>query len=136
MRLPLLPPQTCSSLELLEPRIAPASLTLGGKLLTYTDLDGDLVKITFTGAAMAEGDFTFPGGFLAGDKTTPQKLDTVNLSGKTGAGFTLRATPQGGKGDSHADINTVNGATTDLGTINIDGDLVQFPAGDNDFMNG
>src|SRR5215212_6063744 len=35
--------KTASSLELLEPRIAPASLT-------FTDVDGDIVKITTSGS--------------------------------------------------------------------------------------
>ena len=40
-------------IEPLEARIAPAALV--GNVLTYTDIDGDLVKVTFTHAAMARG---------------------------------------------------------------------------------
>jgi hypothetical protein len=133
---------TAMNIEPLEPRIAPASLTMGSKLLTYTDIDGDLVKVTFTKATMTEGDFDFfPGAFLAGDTTTPQKLLTLNLVGKTGAGFTLTATPQkdgAGQlhGDSHANIFEINGVTTDLGTIKVDGDVMGLNAGDGDFTNG
>ena len=129
------------SIEPLEPRIAPAALTMGGKLLTYTDYDGDLVKISFTNATMAEGNCDFgAGGFLPGDTTTKQQLGTVDLKGKTGAGFTLMAKPQmiSGRlaGDSHADIFEIDGTNTDLGTIKVDGDVVSFPAGDMDFTNG
>jgi hypothetical protein len=118
-----------SSIELLESRIAPAALNAAGTFLTYTDIDGDFVKVTFTGAKMDPSDFTFAGGFRPGDITTPQSLDLVGLAGKTGAGFTLTATPKAGKGDSHANIASIDAALTNVGTIKVDGDVVLFSAG-------
>jgi hypothetical protein len=117
--------------ERLESRTTPAALT--GNVLTYTDVDGDLVRAVFTHAAMAPADFTFTTGGVDGTTDTPQALDTVNLTGKAGAGFRLTAAPQkvGGlpEGDSHANVRLVNGDNTDLGTIGVDGNVSFIFAG-------
>lgn len=42
--------KTSSSLEPLEPRIAPASVTIAGKTATWLDWDGDIVSLKWTGA--------------------------------------------------------------------------------------
>ena len=101
-------------------------------MLTYKDIDGDAVKVTFTHATMATSDFLFDTGDAMGS-TGPQALDTVRLVDKTGVGFTLTATPQviGGHlmGDSHANIGLINGTNTDLGTISVDGNVQNINAG-------
>ena len=122
-----------ASIERLEARIAPAALNPAGNVLTYTDVDGDFVKITFTGGAVVnQGNFSFFSGFLPGDTTTPQILNILTLTGKTGAGFTLTATPKPGQGDSHANIFTIDADGTDLGKINVDGDVGEITAGTGD----
>lgn len=119
-----------SSIEPLEPRIAPATLNAAGTLLTYTDLDGDFVKVVFTKGAVAEGDIGFSTGTANDGADTPRSLDTLDLTGKIGIGFTLTATPKAGKGDSHANIGTITGLDTDLGVIKVDGDVAHLVAGD------
>ena len=114
---------------MLESRIGPAALNAAGTVLTYTDIDGDFVKVAFSHATMAPGDFAFSPGSVNGDTTNPQSLALVNLTGKAGAGFTLVATPHGGKGDSHANVGGIAGAVTDLGSISVDGDVGILSAG-------
>lgn len=109
-------------------------LNAAGTVLTYTDIDGDLVKVTFTGGVkMTAADFNFTTGSVDGTTTTKQALTYVQLEGKTGAGFNLAAAAQriGGvlQGDSHANIKTINGFNTSLGTINVDGNVELFNAG-------
>ncbi|MEA3188458.1 MAG: hypothetical protein QOD99_2288 [Chthoniobacter sp.] len=118
-----------SAVEVLEARIAPATLSPAGTLLTYTDIDGDLVKITFT-QAIEPIKFGFDTGSVNGDSTTPQEITFIDLTGKTGIGLTLTAAKQAGKGDSHANIEKLNGLGTDLGAIRIDGDLHEIDCGD------
>ena len=107
-------------IELLEPRVAPAALT--GNVLTYTDIDGDLVKITFSHATMAASDFVFSNGSVDGTTSTPQFLTSLSMSGHEGGGFTLTAKQHNGEGDGRANIGTIT-STTNLGSIRIDGDL-------------
>ena len=109
-------------IEPLENRIAPAALT--GNVLTYTDYDGDLVKITFTHATMAPDDFFFSDGtHINGDTTTQEGLTSISMTGHTGGGFTLTARQQHGQGDGRANIGTITSTATSLGKISIDGDL-------------
>lgn len=118
-----------SAIEPLEPRIAPATLNAAGTLLTYTDIDGDLVKVTFTKVAMRPEDFTFSDEVHGLGGSGPQSLLTIDLKTRTGAGFTLTATPHGGNGDSHANIDTISGTDTDLGSIRVDGNVEFLSAG-------
>jgi hypothetical protein len=117
------------NIELLESRIAPAALSPTGKLLTYTDIDGDLVKVAFT-QAIEPARFGFTTGSVDGDVVTPQEINSINLAGKTGIGLTLTAAKQAGRGDSHANIEKIDGPGTDLGAIRIDGDLHEIDGGD------
>jgi hypothetical protein len=52
------------SIESLESRIAPASLT--GRILTYTDIDGDKVTVAFTKGTLAEANFTLDSPYRGG----------------------------------------------------------------------
>jgi|GEM_PF-3301196 len=118
-----------SSLEALETRIAPASINAAGTVLTYTDIDGDLVKITFTKVKVTDANFTFSTGTATDGVDTARTLDKINLIGAAGAGFTLTATPKGGKGDSHANIGEIDALATNLGTVSVDGDVNRVTAG-------
>lgn len=109
-------------------------LNAAGTILTYTDIDGDLVKITFTGGARMEpGDFVFSTGSVNGNITTPQALTKIDLTDQTGAGFTLTAAAQkigtAVRGNSFANIDFIDGSDTNLGTIKVDGDVVRLSAG-------
>lgn len=118
-----------SLIEPLEARVAPATLNAAGTLLTYTDIDGDLVKVAFTKVAMRAEDFTFSDEVHGLGGSGPQSLLTVDLKTRTGAGFTLTATPHGGNGDSHANIENISGTDTDLGSIRVDGNVEFLSAG-------
>lgn len=118
-----------SSLEALETRIAPASINAAGNVLTYTDIDGDLVKITFTKIKVTAGNFMFSTGTATDGVDTPRTLDKINLIGANGAGFTLTATPKGGKGDSHANVGLIEASNTNLGSVSVDGDVNQITIG-------
>jgi hypothetical protein len=104
----------------LEGREVPA--VLAGNVLTYTDIDGDAVRVTFTHATVSETNIQFAGDFHAGDATTPQWLEGINLGQQAGAGFTLTANPQGGRGDGHADVGWIR-SSAGLGVVNVDGDV-------------
>ena len=120
-----------SQIERIESRIAPAKLV--GSVLTYTDLDGDAVKITFTKAAMDASRLQFASGGVDGNADLPQKLRSIDLTGLTGAGFTAVATPRSGVGDGFVNIETIVATDTDLGGITLDGDLHAINAGDSSF---
>ncbi len=134
-----------SSLEILEPRIAPAKL-LGPAAFSYTDIDGDSVKVTFSKPILTEANFdsivNLTGG-LAG--TGSQDLIELDLAGlgapAKGMNITIVATPSktlGGDSqiaalridafDYDSDTDTITGI--DLGTVNIDGDITFIDAGD------
>jgi hypothetical protein len=140
--------KTCSSLEALETRIAPATL-LSSSAFSYTDIDGDTVKVTFSKAILETNGSNFDTlvtitGGLAG--TGFQDLIRLNLSGlgltANGLGIKVVATPSkqfGGDGmvsgleieASEVDTNGV-GDGIDLGVVSIDGDINWIDAGDSD----
>lgn len=116
------------SAEPLEARIAPATLT--GRTLSYTDIDGDQVKITFTLGTYAETDFTFDTANF-GDPG-PQQLQSLNFSGDTDKDKTsiaMKVTRVAG-GDGQAHIGWIDATDIDLGTVSILGDLGRINAGD------
>lgn len=126
--------KTSSSIEPLESRIAPATLT--GKILTYTDIDGDHVSITFTKTALAGAVFTFDKGSVDGDNSMKQQLQLIDLhavSDADGADITMKVT-KAGNGDGLANVGRIaavgNGIFNDhsLGKVNIAGDLGSIDA--------
>jgi hypothetical protein len=127
-----------NSIEPLEARIAPA--TIAGRALSYTDLDGDLVTVTFSTGTLT---LSNPNGGNAGDNfqlTAPgalggQILQHVDLTfgGFGGASITVTAKPQpiGGvmHGDGLVNIGSIDASGFDLGAVKIPGDLAQIFAG-------
>ena len=114
--------RTVSSIELLEARIAPASLT-------FTDVDGDLVHVTVSGSA------------------TTAQLDAAVHRVPSGAGFEITSVAFGGRsvfknaditivadlaggGDGLVNVGRINARGIDLHDITIDGNLVEIDAGD------
>jgi hypothetical protein len=136
-----------SSLELLEDRIAPASLLPGGKVVKFTDFDGDLVTVkvskpVFTDANVASI-FAFAGSVFA--DSGPQQLSVINLFnlGSSANGLnvsvTAKANPNtagnglvhfSGLNASNLDFATGTGAGIDLGKVRIQGDINFIDAGD------
>ena len=137
--------KSCSSLEFLESRIAPATL-LSPTTFSYTDVDGDSVRVVFSKPILTPANFDTLidiTGDLAG--TGPQDLRTIDLVGlassNNGLNITVTATPSrtlGGDGviaglgiDAFdEEMNVITGL--DLGTVKIDGDLSFIDAGDVD----
>ena len=115
--------QTQPTIELLESRIAPASIAI-----TYADLDGDMVKITASKAGLVAPpldltDLTLTGGASG-------HLSLLNL---TEAGFNtasvLFTVTKAANGDGLADVTRINGGTNNLGAIVVKGDLAEIDAG-------
>src|SRR6476659_3219700 len=73
-------------LEALETRDAPATLVSATKL-TYQDIDGDNVTVTFSKPILNNGnlDAIFGAGFVRGNNTVKQHLTQIDLRG-VGAG--------------------------------------------------
>ena len=117
------------SLELLESRIAPATLT--GQVLTYTDADGDAVTITISKGALLPTMFVFDTGTVDGDNTAHQQLQQMSLTSAAGvddADITMKVTRAGG-GDGFAAVGKIIALGHDLGKITIKGDLGDLDCG-------
>ena len=138
-------------IEPLEGRIAPASFTSNS--ISFHDLDGDLVTVTFSKDLFDTNDtiennhlneiFKFTDGTnasLFGD-TGAQQLQLINLT-KTdtdpktflktaeGVSITITAvTPEGGTGDGLTKIGEIEATDMTLGRVEIDGDLGQIDCG-------
>jgi hypothetical protein len=110
-----------SSIEILEARIAPAAV------VTYTDIDGDLVKITANKGPLDITDLTFLGGGFGGQLST---LDLRDV-GFQGADIKVSVARKVG-GDGKAHIGFINATGRDLGTVTIPGDVSYFSVGDAD----
>jgi hypothetical protein len=104
-------------MELLETRIAPASVTL-------TDVDGDKVVITVSkGSLELGGNITVVNG---------NQITLIDLSDSAFANANLKivATPGPDSGDGLVNIGQINGGTNDLGKVSVDGDLGRIVCGD------
>jgi hypothetical protein len=125
-------------LEPLEERIAPATL-VNPTLVTYQDLDGDLVKVKISKPVFDEAKindvFKFDTGNVAGDNTVKQQLQQLSLAALTdmaaaaGANLTISAAKRPG-GDGSVNVGSINADGVDLGQVSIQGDLGQIHVGD------
>src|SRR5260221_8892990 len=125
------------SLECLEPRDAPATLVSGTRL-SYQDVDGDSVAVTFSKSILTAGNvnsvFTFDVGSVNGANAVEQQLRRIDLTGigapAAGTAITTAATrsPTNG-GDGYAAVGEIIATGINLGTVTIDGDLVHVDAG-------
>jgi hypothetical protein len=128
--------KTNSIIELLESRIAPATLT--GQLLTYTDTDGDKVAITISKGALTPTMFTFDTGSVDGDNAVRQQLQLIDVSaaaGVDGADIKMRVRKAGG-GDGLAHVGRIKSILHDLGNVTLKGDLGGINCGDEDAATG
>src|SRR5262245_4089826 len=122
--------------ESLESRDAPARL-VNGTTLTYQDIDGDSVTVTFSKAILnasnANSIFSFGQGNVNGSNSTKQQLLEINLvgvAGATGTTITTSAARSAQGGNGFAALGEINAAAIDLGPVRIDGDLGKIVAGD------
>ncbi|HVT80417.1 MAG TPA: autotransporter-associated beta strand repeat-containing protein [Phycisphaerae bacterium] len=107
--------------------VAYSSLVIAtnGKSATYTDEDGDLVKITLSKGGLADADFTFDFDFAG-----RQQLQRLNLDATdSGATLVITASPNKGVGNGRANVGYINAASVPLGALSVDGDLGRLDAG-------
>jgi hypothetical protein len=116
-----------SSLEVLEPRIAPATLT--GRLLKYVDVDGDLVTITFTKGTLVADNFTFNSAFGFAGMQQLQRINLVPAEGVDGTNIVVTV-KRGPEGNGTAHIGEILAAGRDLGIVSTAGDIGKIGAGD------
>ena len=119
---------SASSIEPLEPRIAPAAAVnvLTNTTATYTDVDGDHVTIK-----VSAGDLHGAGIFAVISQGSGDQLQLVNFSagGFDGADLTFSVTKAPG-GDGLANVGKINSTNHDLGRVTVKGDLGAIDAGD------
>ena len=135
--------RSTSSIEILEPRIAPASL-VNHSTVAYHDADGDFVFVTLskpllTDVATANRIFHFDAGPLLANGNPDlfmqqlQLIDLTSIAGVvSGVGISVEVAPHG-DGDGFANVGRINATGIDLGKVAIKGDLGSIAAGDNVF---
>ncbi|HJZ93151.1 MAG TPA: hypothetical protein VKE40_19900 [Gemmataceae bacterium] len=125
-------------LEPLESREVPATL-VNASTLTYQDVDGDTVRVSFSKAILTPGNvntvFIFDTGTADSGNSTGQQLRRIDLTGlgatATGVGITTTAARSSATGgDGFAAVGQINATGIDLGAVTIDGDLGRIVAGD------
>lgn len=127
-------PTECQQLET---RILPATL-VNPTTLTYQDIDGDNVAVTFSNPILAAANvnsiFAFNTGNVNGNNNVPQQLRSIKLSkvaAASGTTITTVATRNPVKGgDGFAALGQIDATGRDLGAVTIDGDLGRIIAGD------
>jgi hypothetical protein len=139
---------SAASIEALEDRIAPATLLPGGKVVTFTDQDGDDVTVRFSKPILTDANvgsiFIFDNTFA---DTGPQFLKALVLRDlgpdANGVNVTVtahRSVVNGGNGQvdmgsidaSNVSLATGTGAGIDLGKVRVQGSINFLDAGDTD----
>jgi hypothetical protein len=120
---------TFSSLEPLEPRIAPAGLNVAanGLSATYDDVDGDHITIKTSAGDLHEATFTAFAGTTLGNF----QLAKIEISGFTdfnGANITITSKKAGG-GDGLVAVGEIIANGVNLGKVTVAGDLGAIQAG-------
>lgn len=111
-------------IEPLEHRIAPASASI-----TYTDIDGDLVKITVTAPGSTALRLTVANlAFTDGDPDGQLSLLSLSDPLFNNASITFSVTKKPG-GDGLAAVGRINAGSNDLGAVVVKGDLGVIDAG-------
>ncbi|MDX2081831.1 MAG: hypothetical protein SFU53_13690 [Terrimicrobiaceae bacterium] len=120
-------------LEILEPRIAPATLLTGGKTVEFKDVDGDVVHLTITNGVFSQNSVTkdIPGLDFEGPANGNQRLLGVSLSDPQFAGTGLSVKVITTVGDGKVDVGGIFARGNDLGAVVIGGGLGKVVAGNN-----
>ncbi len=109
-------------IEPLETRIAPASF------VTYTDIDGDLVKVTTSAGPLDLNDLTIVPIGVGGQLRSL----TITDAGFAGANIIFTVTKVA-TGDGLAHVGSINATGVDLGNVTVKGDLGAIDVGDLNF---
>jgi hypothetical protein len=115
--------KTHPPIEPLEARIAPAAVAI-----TYTDLDGDTVKITASKAGAVAPPLDDTDRTLTGGAIGHLTLLDLTEAGFDGASIVFTVT-KGANGDGLADVTRIDAGGNDLGTVKLKGDLAEIDAG-------
>jgi len=104
--------------------------------LTYQDVDGDNVTVTFSSNILTQTNvntiFKFNTGTVNGNNALKQQLRRINLApfaSADGTDITTVATRSVVGGDGFAAVGEINARQRDLGMVTIDGDLGRVLAG-------
>ena len=126
------------SIEALEARIAPAAfgalgasvteVTLVSKhVATFTDADGDLVKIQVSKGTLDQADFTL---VAAGSGADLRKINFSDDAGEfAGANLTITAKRDTFAGNGFVNVGFIDSTGADLGKVSIKGDLGRINTG-------
>jgi len=109
-------------IEPLEARVAPAAVVA----VTYTDVDGDLVKVSVSHGSLTLGNLTLVNSGLG------QQLTMLDLSNSAFAGAAVTITVSKtakGTGDGLVNVGEIFAGTNDLGDVTVKGDLGMIFAG-------
>ncbi len=110
-------------IEFLEARIAPASIAIN-----YTDLDGDLVRITASKAGAVAPPLDLTDLTLTAGASGHLTLLNLTEAGFDTASIVFSVT-KAATGDGLADVRRINAGTNDLVTVLVKGDLAEIDAG-------
>ena len=118
-------------IELLESRIAPATVLPGGHAVSYTDVDGDVVMVTVSKGTLTPNNFTFDTAF---SDSGPQQLQSLLLNDPqfAGAAVSVVAKAVNGVGNGLANVGFIQAKDIDLASVKVMGDLGRIVAGDPD----
>ena len=119
---------TPSLIELLEPRIAPATF-VNAFVVTYTDVDGDLVKVKSSKPIFHDDlrEFTFTPG------SEGEELSELLLKpSASGADLKVKVIETGTSGDGAVNVRLIHATGVDLRSVSIEGALERISVGDYD----
>lgn len=121
--------------QLLENRQLMATL-LSSSAVSYQDVDGDQVTVSFSGRFLTAGNvngiFQFDTGSVSGSNAARQQLRSLNLGSVPSAArtsITTTVTPRAGL-PNNVHIGQIMAEGIDLGDVNISGNLGRIRAGD------
>lgn len=129
------PATEATEYQVLEQRKLMATL-LSSSAVSYQDVDGDQVTVSFSGRFLTAGNvnsiFQFDTGSVSGSNAARQQLRSLNLGSVPGAArtsITASVTPAAGL-PNNVHIGQIMAEGIDLGDVNISGNLGRIRAGD------
>ncbi len=102
-------------------------ISADGKTATFTDVDGDAVKVVRTAGTFVTGNFTFkPAASGGGDLA---QLVLTLAPNNVPFNVTITARPGAGGGNGFVNIDSIDASGVALGTVSLAGDLNSFGGG-------